>query len=401
MINDLSSIFSENITGMKRSIIRELLKLTQNNEILSFAGGYPSPESFPIKEIQEITVKMLENEAAYAFQYGATEGDLLLRKYLLEMYQQQNFKINLNNLVIVTASQQALDLISKTFINRGDYIICGLPTYLGAIAAFNSYGANMVGIPLDEEGISAKILEEKLLELKKKGVKPKFIYEIPDFQNPTGITMSLQRRKEILALAKQYDILIVEDSPYRELRYTGDHLPTLFELDNTGHVISLFTFSKTLIPGFRIGWVIADENIIDKIVVGKQTTDLCTPPFNQRIVARYLESGYFEPNIKKMVDLYRGQKEAMLNALEEYMPMEIQWTKPDGGLFLFVSCPHYLDTTKLFPRAIEKKVAYVPGSSFYCDNTGLNTMRLNFSFSSIEMNIEGIKRLAEVLKNEI
>jgi len=401
MISDLHTIFSENINGMKRSMIRELLKLTQNKEIISFAGGFPSPESFPFEEIKEITMKVLETEPEVAFQYGTTEGDILLRQCLLDMYVKQGFNIKLENLVVVTASQQALDLIAKVFINRGDYIICGLPAYLGALSAFNSYGAQMIGVPLDEEGISAEGLERAIKELQVKKIKPKFIYEVPDFQNPAGICMSLQRRKEVLEIAKKYDILIVEDSPYRELRYEGEQLPTIYSLDNTGHVISLFTFSKTFAPGFRLGWVIAHEDIIDKIVIGKQAADLCTSNFNQRIVARYLESNLFYKNVNNIIKLYRQKRDAMLGALNDYMPTEIKWIKPEGGLFLFVTCPPQINTMLNFTKAIEKKVAYVPGTPFYCDGMGQNRMRLNFSFSSVEQNIEGVIRLSEMFKKEL
>lgn len=401
MISNLQGIFSDNILGMKRSAIRELLKLTQNPEIISFAGGLPSPQSFPVEELKKITASVMENEATLALQYGATEGDMLLRTLLVEMYKKEGFDIEIDNLVIVTASQQALDLVSKVFINRGDTVICGLPSYLGGLSAFNSYGAKMEGVKLDEEGMCVKGLEKKLEELKQKNIKPKFIYTIPDFQNPAGITMSEQRRKDILALAKKYDVLILEDSPYRELRYEGEHVPTIYSLDNTGHVINLGTFSKIFAPGFRIGWVIAHKDIVDKFVVAKQATDLCTPPFTQRIAARYLEAGFLQPKVDYIIDLYREKRDIMLKALEDYMPEGVTWTKPQGGLFLFVTCPEKINTTEMFKKAIDKKVAYVSGSSFYCDGTGHNTMRLNFSYCSKEMNVEGIKRLAEVIKSEM
>ncbi|MDD3502166.1 MAG: PLP-dependent aminotransferase family protein [Candidatus Cloacimonadales bacterium] len=401
MISNLNDIFSTNSKGMKRSAIRELLKLTQRPEVISFAGGLPAPESFPVEDLKVIIQEMMEKEPALALQYGATEGDMLLRKEIVKKYQQEGFDITIDNVIIVTASQQALDLIAKIFINRGDSIICGLPSYLGGLGAFNSYGAQMHGIPLDEHGMSAELLEKKLEELKQKNITPKFIYTIPDFQNPAGLTMPKQRREEILAIAKKYNVLILEDSPYRELRFEGDHVPTIFSLDNTGHVISLGTFSKIFAPGFRIGWVIAHPEIIDKIVVAKQSTDLCTPPFTQRIAARYMEKGLIDKNIKGIVDSYREKRDGMLAALEEFMPKEITWTKPEGGLFLFVTCPEYIDTNELFKKAIEKNVAFVSGTSFYCDGGGKNTMRLNFSFCSKETNYEGIKRLAEAIKSEL
>jgi len=386
---------------MKRSAIRELLKLTQRPEVISFAGGLPAPESFPVDELKEIIHEMMENEASLALQYGATEGDMMLRKAITEKYQKEGFDITIDNVIIVTASQQALDLVAKIFIDRGDVVICGLPSYLGGLSAFNSYGADMHGIPLDEEGMSADLLEKELEALKQQNKKPKFIYTIPDFQNPAGITMSKKRREEILALAKKYDVLILEDSPYRELRFEGEHVPTIYSLDNTGHVINLGTFSKIFAPGFRIGWVIAHTEIVDKIVVAKQATDLCTPPFTQRIAARYMEKGLIDKNIVGIVNAYREKRDVMLDALEKYMPKEVSWTKPEGGLFLFVTCPDYIDTNELFKKAIEKNVAFVSGTSFYCNHKGNNTMRLNFSYCSKELNVEGIKRLAEVIKSEL
>jgi len=401
VITDINEMFSQSIKSMKKSTIRELLKLVNNPDVISFAGGLPSPESFPVEELKGIIDKMMATEASHALQYGATEGDMLLRKMLLEIYKKEGFDITIDNIIIVTASQQALDLISKIFINKGDHIICGLPSYLGALSAFNSYGAVMDGVPLDEEGLSAGGLENLLADLKKKGIKPKFLYTIPDFQNPAGVTMSLRRRQDILALAKKYDILIIEDSPYRELRYNGEPIPTIYSLDNTGQVINLGTFSKIFAPGFRIGWVIAHPEIVDKIVIGKQATDLCTPPFTQRIAARYIEAGLLQPKIEYIKQLYREKRDVMLDALDEYMPQEVSWIKPDGGLFLFITCPPHIDTTELFKKAIAKKVVFVGGTSFYCDGKGQNTMRLNFSYCSKEMNIEGIKRLATVLKEEL
>jgi 2-aminoadipate transaminase len=401
MISDLQSIFSVNSKGMKRSAIRELLKLTQRPEVISFAGGLPSPDSFPVDELKDIISEMMEKEPALALQYGATEGDMLLRKLLVEKYQKEGFDISIDNLIIVTASQQALDLVAKIFIDRGDKIICGLPSYLGGLSAFNSYGAEMHGVVLDDEGMSAVELEKTLAEMKQQNTKPKFIYTIPDFQNPAGITMSLKRRNEILSIAKKYDVLILEDSPYRELRFEGEHIPTIYSLDNTGHVINLGTFSKIFAPGFRIGWVIAHPDIIDKIVVAKQATDLCTPPFTQRIAARYMEKGIIDKKIKLITEMYRTKRDVMLEALEKYMPEEVTWTKPEGGLFLFVTCPERIDTNKMFEKAIKENVAYVSGTSFFCNGKGQNTMRLNFSFTSNELNVEGIKRLANVLKEEL
>ena len=401
MISDLQEIYSQNVKGMKRSAIRELLKLTADPEIISFAGGLPSPESFPVDDLKKVVEDVLQNEAKSALQYGATEGDSLLRELLVERYRKQGFEIGLDNLVITTASQQALDLLAKIFIDRGDKVIVGLPSYLGGLSAFNSYGAELVGIHLDEDGMSAVELEKKLKELKEKGEKPKFIYIIPDFQNPAGITMPESRRLKIIEIAKKYDILIVEDSPYREIRFEGKDQKSLFALDGSGQVITLGTFSKIFVPGFRIGWVIADEKITDKFVMAKQATDLCTAPFVQKIAAKYLASEKFESNLANIVESYKEKKKVMIDAFKEFMPKGVNWTDPEGGLFLFVTLPENMDTDELFHKAIEQKVAFVIGSAFHCDDGGKNTMRINFSYMSKEMNREGAKRLAAVIEAEM
>ncbi len=398
MITDFQEIISTNVKGMKRSAIRELLKLTQDPEIISFAGGLPDPELFPIEELKKISNEVLDSEGTKALQYGSTEGDTKLREILVDRYKKDGFDISLDNLVITTSSQQGLDLVSKIFINRGDTVICGLPSYLGGLGAFNAYGAERVGIPFDDSGMRSDLLENKLEELKKQGIKPKFIYVIPDFQNPAGITMPEKRRIEIIEIAKKYDILIVEDSPYKELRFEGKSQKSIFALDNSGHVITLGTFSKIFVPGFRIGWVIANAAIVDKFVVAKQNTDLCTSPFVQKIAAKYIEKGLFDKSLKKIISTYYEKKKVMIKAFEDYMPEGVSWTNPEGGLFLFVTLPGNMNAEKLFHKSIEKKVAFVIGSVFFCNDEGQNTMRINFSYSSIEQNIEGVKRLAEVIK---
>jgi 2-aminoadipate transaminase len=401
MISDLDQIYSTSIKGMKKSIIRELLKLTQRPDVISFAGGLPAPESFPIDQLKEISCEVLENDGSAALQYGATEGVLELRQILVERYIKQGLKLELNNLVITTSSQQGLDLLAKIFINRGDKVICGLPSYLGGLGAFNSYGGEMIGIRFDEKGMRADLLEEKLAELKSQGIKPKFIYIIPDFQNPAGITMPESRRLEIIEIAKKYDILIVEDSPYREIRFEGKAQKTIYELDNSGHVILLGTFSKIFVPGFRIGWVVADEKIIDKFVTAKQSTDLCTPTLNQKIVHKYIEKGYFDENLKEIIVQYHDKRDNMLKAFNEYMPDGVKWTVPEGGLFLFLTLPNKMDAESLFQKAIDNNVAFVLGTVFHCDGSGKDTMRMNFSFMPEEKTTEGVKRLAKVIQEKM
>jgi 2-aminoadipate transaminase len=402
MITDLEQVLSTTVKGMKRSTIRELLKLIENPNIISFAGGLPTPSSFPITELKDIIRDVMDNESHIALQYGATEGDNLLRTMLVNRYRKQGVDASLENVIITTASQQGLDLISKIFIDRGDHVILGLPSYLGGISAFNSYGAKLIGIPMDEHGENPALMEEKLKELQAIGKKPKFIYVIPDFQNPSGITMPESRRLEIIALAHKYDVMILEDSPYRELRYEGQHQKTFYELDGTGQVMLIGTFSKIFCPGFRIGWVIGHPSVLDKIVVAKQATDLCTPAFTQRIVARYMEKGLLDIKIAQIIEMYKEKQQHMLKLLEENMPEGFSWIHPEGGLFLMVKGPEHLDTTELLKAAIEEEqVAYVGGSSFFCDGSGKNTMRINFSYETLAKNEEGIKRLGRLLKKHI
>jgi len=402
MITDLNSVLSTNIKGMKRSAIRELLKYLGQPGLISFSGGFPSPLSFPTEELKTIMMEVMDKEAAFALQYGATEGDILLRTLLVERYKRDGLDVSIDNMIITTASQQALDLLAKMFIDRGDYVIVGLPSYLGGLSAFNSYGAQMIGIPMDDEGENVEIMETKLKELAAQGKKPKFIYIIPDFQNPAGVTMSEKRRKEIIALAHKYDVLIIEDSPYRELRYEGEHQKTMYELDGTGHVVLLGTFSKIFCPGFRIGWVLGHPDVLDKIIVGKQATDLCTPPFTQRIAARYIEKGLLDPKIVEITKMYETRQKVMLKSLEQYMPEEFSWTHPEGGLFLMAKGPEDLDTNAVLLDCIkEENVAYVAGTSFFCDGKGQNTMRLNFSYESEANNEEGCKRLGRFMKKAV
>jgi len=398
MISDLEQIYSTNIKGMKKSAIRELLKLTQRPDIISFAGGLPAPESFPIEQLKEISCEVLDQDGPAALQYGATEGVTELRQILVDRYNAQGLNVELKNLVITTSSQQGLDLLAKIFLNRGDKVICGLPSYLGGLGAFNSYGGEMIGIKFDEKGMRSDILEEKLKELKSQGIKPKFIYIIPDFQNPAGITMPESRRLEIIAIAKKYDILIVEDSPYREVRFEGKAQKTMYELDNSGQVILLGTFSKIFVPGFRIGWVVADEKIVDKFVTAKQSTDLCTPTLNQKIAYKYIQKGYFDTNLKEIIKQYHEKRDNMLNGFKEFMPEGVTWTEPEGGLFLFMTLPENMDAEVLFKKAIDNNVAFVLGSVFHCDGSGKNTMRINFSFMPKDKTTEGVKRLAKAIK---
>ncbi|MBC8312815.1 MAG: PLP-dependent aminotransferase family protein [Candidatus Cloacimonetes bacterium] len=395
---NLQELFSVNANGIKKSVIRELLKLTSNPEIISFAGGLPSPESFPVEELKETVLEVLENEPKTALQYTSTEGDTILSEELVKHSNENGMNVSDKNILITTASQQGLDLISKIFINRGDKVIVELPSYVGGLGAFNAYGADMIGISMDEEGASADMLREKLSELSAKGEKPKFIYLIPDFQNPAGVTISLKRRKEILQIAYEFDVLILEDSPYHELRFEGESVPSLYSLDDKNQVILLGTFSKILAPGFRIGWIVAHHKIINKLIAAKQSADLCSPSFSQRIMGRFLQKGHLGRNIEKIKIMYHKKRDLMIAGFEKHMPKGVSWTTPEGGLFLLVKVPKYIDTDKLFDIALKYNVAFVIGSAFHCDGSGHDTMRINFSYASEDQIEIGVKRLAKAIR---
>lgn len=396
---NFSPYYSESISGMKKSVIRELLKLTQRKEIISFAGGLPDPALFPIEDIKECSNAVLDSYGPAALQYGTTEGVNDLRQILVERYNEKEFcNLTIENIVITTASQQGLDLLGRIFINKGDSVIVGLPSYLGGLNAFSSYGADLHGVKLDDFGIIPELLEKKIVDLIEIGKKPKFVYIVPDFQNPAGVTIDSERRKTIYQLMKKYDLLLVEDVPYRELRYEGNPQPMFQSMDTDGRVISLGSMSKVLSPGFRMGWVVAHPEIVDKFVTAKQMSDLCTSAYLQMVTAEYFKRGFYDRNLKTIIESYGRKREIMLKALEEFMPACVSWTKPEGGLFLFVNLPEHMDSNDLFMKAIENNVAFVIGNAFYCDGSGRNTMRLNFSFASEEDNREGIRRLASAIK---
>jgi 2-aminoadipate transaminase len=373
----------------------------QKPGMISFAGGLPAPETFPVNDLKDIADEILEKDGPDSLQYGTTEGDPLLRKMLVERHNRQGLKIGMDNLIITSASQQALDLIAKVFLDPGDYVICGLPSYLGGINAFTFYGAKLKGITLDDEGMKPDELEETIIILKELGRKIKFIYLIPDFQNPSGITIPNYRRIKIIEIAEKHNLLIVEDSPYREVRFEGEPQKLMYELDSTGRVITLCTFSKIFAPGFRVGWVVGHPEILDKLVMAKQTADLCTSSFVQKIIARYIQKGLLEKNLEKTINLYRERRTQMISCFRKYMTEGVTWTEPQGGLFLFVTLPVHLDTDEIFKKALAKNVAFVAGSSFFCNNSGHNTMRINFSFSNKEEIEEGVRRLSGVINDEL
>jgi 2-aminoadipate transaminase len=400
----LPELLSCTSKGLTRSEIRELLKLTRQPGIISFAGGLPFSGLFPIEEVKDIVSSVLDREGELALQYGPTEGDSRLIQYLVEwMRKKEGVDINEDNVLIVSGAQQALDLIGKIFIDPGDPIILGLPSYLGGIQAFNSFRANMIGAGLDKQGMDMNAVESALKANRIKNRRVKFVYVVPDFQNPSGVTLTRERRQRLLDLANEHETVVVEDSPYRDLRFGGEPLPMLKAMDKNGFVLSVHTFSKILFPGTRLGWIVADKPIMDKLIMAKQPTDLCSPPLTQSIVYEFCRRGLLDPHIKQIVEVYRKKRDLMIRTLEEHMPQGsgVDWTHPEGGLFLWVKLPEHMDAAELFPKAVERKVAYVVGSAFHFDRSGKNTMRLNFSYPTEEEIEEGIKRLAGLVKDEL
>lgn len=388
--------YSKAARVMKPSAIREILKITQQPDIISFAGGLPGPEVFPVEIVKKITNNVLEQEGSTALQYSTSEGYFKLRECLALRMKMFGIKTTPENILITSGSQQALDILGKVFINEGDTIVVEAPSYLGALQAFKPYLPNYVSIEMDEDGMRTDLLREKIEAM---DVAPKFIYTVPTFHNPAGVTMSLERRKEILRIAEEFGIPIIEDNPYGELRYYGKDIPPIKAFDKKDIVIYLSTFSKIFAPGFRLAWIVADKNLIRKCVITKQATDLCTSAFVQKIAYHYCKN-YLEQHVEKIKNAYRKKRDVMLEAMEKYFPKEVKWTKPEGGMFVWVTLPEGMSAKEILPKAVEKKVAYVEGSSFFV-NGGENHMRINFSHESPEEIVKGIKRLGEVIKEEL
>ncbi len=398
----LRAFLSGTARDATRSDIRELLKLIARPEVISLAGGLPSPDTFPIEELSELIPAALNNYGAAALQYGLTEGDPDLRAEIAKLMAADGVPdVGLDRISITTASQQGLDMCGRVFIDPGDTVVCGLPSYLGALGAFSAYGARFCGIPLDDEGIRTDVLEEKLVDLRRGDVRPKLLYVVPDFQNPAGVTLSLPRRTELLAIAEEFDLLVVEDSPYRQLRYVGSDLPSLLSLDRQGRVISLYTFSKILFPGIRLGWAIADRSVISRFVTVKQSMDLCTGSFTQVVAREFLKTGVLGELVERTRACYGERREAMLGALERMIDPDwgVRWTRPEGGMFLWVTLPPWMKARRLLERSLQEHVAFVCGSAFHCDGSGESTLRLNFSFPDVEQIQAGIRRLSRAMED--
>ena len=401
-MSNYNHLYSKTATSVKASAIRELLKIIARPEIISFAGGLPDPNLFPRQEIAQVLQDVIKNHSTESLQYGTTEGQKILKEELIKLTREtEGIDLKPENLLVVSASQQGLDMCSRIFLNRGDAIITASPTYLGGLQAFEAAGAQVYGADSDEFGLTVTGLEKCLKELQAAGKLCKFIYIVPDFQNPTGTTVPQERRVEILKLAEKYNTLILEDSPYRQVRFEGKAPDTFLKLDGgKGRVITLFTFSKVFVPGFRLGYVVGPADVIQHCVILKQAMDLCTSPFLQLAAAEYLRGGYLQKHICDIVEMYGKKRDFMLQMLEKYMPQGVKWTRPEGGLFLWVTVPEKIDTQKMLTLAVqEQQVAYVAGFDFYPPrNARRNDLRLNFSYSSFEQIEQGVQRLAATIK---
>ena len=393
---DYTDKFSEDVGAFFRSPVRDIFKKVDLNSIYSFAGGYPSAETFPLEEIERTMSEVIARYAGKAFQYGATQGVTELREAVAHRYG-----VPVERVQITSSSQQGIDVCTRVLVNPGDVILTSNPSYLGALQSFCSYRADIRGIAHDPDiETFRKSYEDTIAQVKAEGKVVKFLYMIPDFQNPSGESLTLAEREMLVSLAREHDFLIVEDSPYRELRYEGEHIPTIYSLE-PDRVIHLGSFSKIFAPGFRLGWAIANPEVLDKIYVCKQSLDLCPPIFDQYVAAEFLSSGRLDANLQKSIELYKGKRDLLLSLLEEHMPEGVSWTHPEGGLFLFLTMPEGFDAVKFYDKSLDAGVAYVAGEFFHPDRSGKNTMRLNFSFMSHVRIAEGIKLLAELLSATI
>jgi 2-aminoadipate transaminase len=390
--------YARRTARMSSSAIRELLKVTELPEFISFAGGLPAPEMFPVEEVMAVSDHVLRDAGAVALQYGATEGYTPLRALIAQRLRSEGVPVSTDNVLITTGSQQGIDLVGKILLDPEDRVVVESPTYLAALQSWKAYEAEFVPVPSDDGGMDIDAVADL-------GAQPTLVYSLPNFQNPRGVTLALERRYRLVEIARRRDIAILEDDPYHDVRFAGDHLPRLIELDAafdgedvyTGNVISLGSFSKILAPGLRVGWVVAAPDVIGQLTRAKQGADLHTSTLNQMIAYEMLQSCFLREHTKAIIHTYRRRRDVMLGALQEHFPDGVRWTHPDGGLFLWVVLPEEIDAAELLRAAMEQKVAFVPGHAFHPDGTGHNTLRLNFSNSDPDRIRDGIRRLRQAL----
>ena len=391
------SRFAARTKRMQSSVIRELLKLTVQPEIISFAGGLPAPEFFPVREFQEACRYVLDVSGPAALQYSPSEGYVPLKEFLGEAMSKYGIQVEIENIILVHGSQQGLDLIGKLFVDTDACILTSRPTYLGGLQAWNAYEAQYCTVPMDEDGM----IVEEIPGLLRSGTKPRFVYVLPNFHNPAGTTLSLERRQRLAEIAREHDLIIVEDDPYGELRFEGDDITPLWRMAPE-RTLYLSTFSKTLAPGIRLAWVVAPKAIIGRLVQAKQGADLHTGTFIQMVANDICQRGILRQHVRRLRSAYRARRDAMVEAMEEHFPPGTAWTVPQGGLFLWVRTPERINTREFLLQAVEAKVAFVPGFAFYPgEEGGEHSMRLNFSYSNEDVINEGIARLGRAMKKEL
>lgn len=395
-------LYAERTSRMKNSEIREFFKLTERPDVISFAGGFPSPKCFPKELIAQVLKELVLEEGPSVLQYGPTEGNNMLRLWLARKMEREGISASEDNILITNGSQQGLDLLGKVLLNPNDLVVVEEPGYVGGLGAISNYQGNILPIPIDEEGLCTPLLEKKLKQLRLEQKKVKLVYVVPNFQNPTGVTMSLSRRQHLLRLASNYNFIIIEDNPYGELRYEGEAIPSLKSMDKEGRVIYLGSFSKIFTPGIRVGWITAESRLIEKLIAAKQATDLCSNTLGQRLALYFSEKGLIEEGLQGLISYYRGKRDLMLASMEEYFPAGINWTRPAGGFFIWVTFPTSMNARSLLLKSLEKiKVAFVDGAGFFTGGYGQNTARFSFSEASPEEIREGIARLGGLLKVEM
>ncbi|HEY6693752.1 MAG TPA: PLP-dependent aminotransferase family protein [Solirubrobacteraceae bacterium] len=396
-----AGLFAGRTQAMKSSAMRDLMAVTARPDIISLAGGLPDTSTFPAEDFAALMARVAVDASAKALQYGPTEGLDELKRCIAQVMAAEDMEVEPEDLLVTTGGQQVIDLVCKTLLDPGDVVVAEAPTYPGAVPVFVSYQADVVQIEIDEHGMRTDVLRSELERLDREGRVPKFIYTVPSFQNPAGVTLALERRRELVRIAHERELLVLEDNPYGLLRYEGQALPTLYSLDGGEFVIYLGTFSKILSPGLRLGWTAAPRPVLEKLNLGKGGTDLCSSTLSQQFVVTYFAERDWRQYLRSLVDLYRRRRDTMLEALAEHLPPEASWTRPGGGLFIWARLPEYLDTTDLLARALREHVAFVPGRAAYLDGRGGTEMRLNFSGVSDADIREGVRRIGKVVREQV
>ena len=399
-IERYAGLFAERTKVMRSSAMRDLMALTERDDVISLAGGLPDTTTFPPDSYAALMGIVAGESCARALQYGPTEGVGLLKRCITNVMRAEGMEVDPDDVLVTTGGQQAIDLVCKTLLDPGDVVVAEAPTYPGAIPTFCAYQAEVVQVTMDRDGMRVDELQATLDELERRGRRPKFIYTVPNFHNPAGVTLSLERRRELVRIAGERELLVLEDNPYGLLRYEGEPLPTLHSLDDE-FVIYAGTFSKILSPGVRLGWAVAPAPILQKMQIGKQASDLCSSSISQYFVSAYFDSGPWEDYVRSLLEIYRRRRDVMLDALAEHFPREAEWTHPEGGLFIWATMPEYIDTTDLLARALEEQVAFVPGRAAYVDGRGGSAMRLNFSGVGEDQIREGVRRIGEVVREQV